>query len=148
VVSDTNGRLAVDATCAGPDRWAYPTLPLREDETPPPGTEALGLSFTLLEGSGQFRAIFEETNGSAYVADFMTPPKVGETIEALAFMEGAVHGQSWSKPDPNHRLDANQIRVVKIGCNASSERVRFAFGNLRWVCFEGTRSAGAGSSTP
>lgn len=126
-------RLIVDARCDGPDRWVFPTLPLNAGEVPPPTAEALGLSFTLVEGAGQFRVIFAEANGSAYVAEFIAPPRPGETLEALAFFEGAVHGSPWSKPDPNHRLDADQIRVIKVGCNTSADRVRFSFGNLRWI---------------
>jgi hypothetical protein len=121
---------------------------LNDDEIPPDGTEALGLTFTLLEGSGQFRVVFEEANGSAYVADFMTPPRVGETTEALAFLEGAVHGTAWSKPDPNHRLDAGQIRVIKVGCNTSASHVRYSFGNLRWVQFQRPAAVPHGSTSP
>lgn len=141
-------RLIADAKCGGDDRWAYPTLSLNDDEIPPDGTEALGLTFTLLEGSGQFRVVFEEANGSAYVADFMTPPRVGETTEALAFLEGAVHGTAWSKPDPNHRLDAGQIRVIKVGCNTSASHVRYSFGNLRWVQFQRPAAVPHGSTSP
>lgn len=143
-----DNRLLVEAQCGGEDRWAYPTLRLNEDEIPPPNTEALGLTFKLLEGDGQFRVIFEEANGSAYVADFMTPPRPGETIEALAFLEGAVHGATWSKPDANHRLDAGQIRVIKIGCNTSAKHLRFSFGNLRWVRFQETATTGDSTVSP
>jgi hypothetical protein len=133
VITNDQKRLVVDARCAGSNRWAYPTLPLNAAEVPPSAAEALALTFTLAEGAGQFRVIFEEANGSAYVADFVVTPRVGETVEALAFFEGAVHGSSWSKPDPNHRLDADQIRVIKVGCNTSADRVRYSFGNLRWI---------------
>ena len=126
-------RLIVDAHCDGADRWVYPTLPLNAGEVPPPTAEALGLSFTLMEGTGQFRVIFEEANGSAYVAEFIAPPRPGDAVETLALFEGAVHGTPWSKPDPNHRLDADQIRVLKVGCNTSADRVRFSIRNLRWI---------------
>lgn len=141
-------RLMADAKCGGDDRWAYPTLSLNDDEIPLAGTEALGFTFTLLEGSGQFRVVFEEANGSAYVADFMTPPQVGQATEALAFLEGAVHGASWSKPDPNHRLDADQIRVIKIGGNTPATHLRFSFGDLRWVQFEATATSDDNTTPP
>ncbi len=135
-VTSADGLLTVDAQCGGQDRWIYPTMKLNPDEVPPPNAEAIRLNFRLTEGRGQFRVIFEEANGSAYVADFMTPPSVGETTEALAFFEGATHGSDWSKPDPNHHLDPEQIRVVKVGCNSDTAPVKFSFGKLRWVQFD------------
>lgn len=134
-LADTNGTLTVAAECGGADRWVYPTLPLTPAEYAPQGTEAIGLTFTLAAGTGQFRVIFEEANGSAYVADFMSPPPAGETVEAMAFLASAVHGADWSKPDPNRRLDPEKIRVLKVGCNTGAAQVQFAFGHLRWVRF-------------
>lgn len=133
VLTNQASGVAVDADPAGNDRWVYPTLELNAAERPHRKIQALAFSFTLLEGNGQFRVIFEEATGASYVAGLLDAPKPGETTEAIALFETAAHGTGWSKPDPNNRLDPDQIRVVKIGCNVSQGPVRYVFGNLRWV---------------
>ena len=47
------------------------------------------MSLRSQEGAGQFRAIFDEANGSSYVVELSPAPKRGETIEALAVLQGA-----------------------------------------------------------
>ena len=130
-----DGGVLADAEPAGPDRWVYPRYELAEQERVPPGTTGLGFTLTLLEGEAQCRAIFDEDNGSGYVADLLVAPRRGQTLEAVALFEGTTFGHGWSPPDPNQRLDPAHIRAVKIGVNTKRGKVKFAVKNLRWVHF-------------
>lgn len=91
------------------------------------------MTFELLEGSGQFRVILEEENGSSYMVNFETPPKAGQPIDAVVRLDAADWGATWSLPDPNSRLDAGQVKAVRIGCNTTASHVRYRFKNLRWL---------------
>ncbi|MBE3069723.1 MAG: hypothetical protein IMZ66_05755 [Planctomycetes bacterium] len=125
--------LAVIARLGGGDRWVYPALELAEGMRPPAGCVGIQATLTLDEGEGVFRAVFSEAGDSAYVADFLVQPEPGKPIEAVALFEGAVHGAGWSKPDPNGRLDAGEIRAMAIGCNPKTERLAFRIENVRWL---------------
>ena len=128
-----DGTVVIEAAPQGSDKWVYPKLTLLADGHPPEGTVGLCCTLQVLEGEGQFRAIFDEANGSSYVTDFVARPKAGERVEALALFENVSFGTGWSKPDPNGRLDVGQVVSVKIGCNAKTARVKFSLGRLRWI---------------
>jgi len=115
------------------DRWAFPILALNAEEHPATNCIALAATVTVLEGSGNFRVIFEEENRSAYFAPFYPQPKVGETVEALVLFESALHGEGWSNADDNGQLDLEKIRTVRIGCNSDGEKVAYTIKNVRWV---------------
>ena len=132
-ISSQDSAVVVEAEPKGADKWVYPRLPLPLGQAAPAGVAGLCCTLTLLEGDAQFKAIFDEENGSSYAADLDTQPKPGQTVEALALFENATHGTGWSKPDPNGRLDADQIQTLKIGCNLQAGRVKFTIKNLRWV---------------
>jgi hypothetical protein len=83
------------------NRWVYPRFEIEPNSRVTNRVDALQVSLTLLEGSGQFRAIFEEENGSSYMVDFNEQPKPGQTVEATALVEQAAWGATWSMPDPN-----------------------------------------------
>jgi hypothetical protein len=134
-VTSSAGRVLVAAEPAGDDRWIYPVFGLAPGELPPAGATGLCFSFTLLEGAGDFRVIFDEQNGSGYVADFTVAPKRGEAVEEMVFFSDAVFGSGWSRPDANQRLDPGEIASVKIGGNTRVGPVKYSFGNLRWVKF-------------
>lgn len=125
------------AICAklGPcDRWRYSVLQLRDDERSRPDIDALQFTRTAVEGQARFGAIFEEENGSSYVADvFAQRESGGKSIEAVAVLTGSTLVGGWSKPDPNGKLDADKIMAVRIVCNTNAERVKFCFQNLRWT---------------
>lgn len=131
--SSADQDVVVEAEPKGSDKWVYPRLALAPDASVPAGAIGLCCTLTLLEGEAQFKAIFDEENGSGYAVDLLTQPKAGQTVEALALFEHAAHGSGWAKPDPNGRLDPGQIRSLKIGCNLKAGRVKFALKNLRWV---------------
>lgn len=133
VLTNTDAGLVVQAEPLGADRWVYPTFSLGAGERPPSGTVALSFSFSLLEGNGQFRAVFDEQNGSSYAVEFSVQPSADQTMKAVVFLAEAVFGQGWSKPDANERLDLEQITSVRIGCSGGSEKVAFRFKDMRWV---------------
>jgi hypothetical protein len=132
-LDDKDGAVVVESEPLGSDKWIYPLLKLKGVQRPPDGTSALFCTLTLLEGEGDFRGIFDEENGSSYVVDFLSAPKLGQPVEAVMAFEHAVFGAGWSKPDSNGRLDPERIVSLKIGCNTKSAKVKFSFKNLRWV---------------
>jgi hypothetical protein len=125
--------LTVQAEPGGSDRWVYPRLELQGTDRAPAG--ALGMACTLVveEGEGQFRAIFDEANGSSYVVDVTPQPGRGRTVEVMALFENTTHGEGWSKPDANGKLDPAEIASLKIGCNTKSGKVAYRLSNLRWL---------------
>jgi len=133
ITAADGGGVLVTAKLGPGDRWLYPILNLDGAERPAAGFGGLRVTLTAIEGQAQFRAIFDEENGSGYVADFTVQPKPGETVEAVAILADAQYGTGWSKPDDNGKLDADKIKSVKIGCNTKGDAVRFAFKNVRWV---------------
>jgi len=128
-----NGAVWFSGQPAEPDRWVYPRFALPESRRAPPHGTGLACQLTLREGQGRFRVIFEEANGSSYVADIEPPAQLGETVNAAAWFDTATHGDAWSPDDPNHHLDPDQIVAVKIGCNAKSPRVVYEVKDLRWL---------------
>ena len=131
-VTPRDGGLVIEARPGGSDRWLYPRYTLATTERPPAGTMGLFFTVELLEGEGQFRAIFDEQNGASYVADVMVQPKRGQPLEAVACFDNATFGEGWSKPDPNGHLDPSDLRSFKIGCNTKTSHVKFILRNLRW----------------
>ncbi len=130
----SSGGVLVDAKFGKGERWTYPIFQLRAEERPSKDIDALQFTLTAQKGDGIFRAIFDEDNGSSYVADLIVQPKPGgKSIEAIALLDGSIHGAVWSKIDPNGKLDADKIKAVKIGCNTSSGHVIFCIDNLRWI---------------
>jgi len=133
LLSADGGSVVVDAEPRGDDRWVYPLFKLAADQRPPAGASGLGCTLGLRGGEGQFRVIFDEENGSSYAVDFIPQPTTNDTVEAVARFDKGIHGEGWSKEDPNGRLDPDQVVSFKIGCNTHAATVRFAIKNLRWV---------------
>jgi hypothetical protein len=128
-----DGQLDVEARPTGSDRWVYPTATLKPGERAPSHAQGLAFSWTRLAGSGECRVILEEANGSSYVISLPPPPQAGVQTNWVAWFDDAVPGTGWSKPDPNHRLDAAEIRRVKLGCNTRDDRVQFRIGEPQWI---------------
>jgi hypothetical protein len=133
VLDGKGGGVTVEAVPLGVDKWIYPMFKLKADERPPKGATGLGCTLGLLEGTGYFRVVFDEANGSSYAVDFVPQPTGKGAVEAVALFEQGVHGEAWSKPDANGRLDPDQIVSFKLGCNTTGSAVKFTFKNLRWV---------------
>jgi len=133
-----SGLVAIAAQPQGADKWVYPQMKLPATQRPPPGTQALCFTLVSQEGEGAFRVLFEEDNGSTYVAEILTQPKPRQTLEAIALLEDASFGAGWSKPDPNGKFDPERIVSLKIGGNTQAATLKFAFKDLRWVGGKGT----------
>jgi hypothetical protein len=116
------------------NRYLYPRFDLRPEERLGDAINAVQVSLTLLEGSGQFRLILEEDNDSNYIVDFSPQPRRGETLELTARVEQATWG-AWSMPDPDDELDLSRVKAIRIGCNTKDDKVKFALKNLRWLRF-------------
>jgi hypothetical protein len=127
-----NGNIHVTATLKPEDRWAYPILTLRPEERPTTNANAFVVTLTATR-KASYRLIVDEDNGSSYSIDLSPQPGVGESVEAIAVLSAGTHGDGWSKPDDNGKLDPENIRSLKIGCNAEDEAVDYSFKNLRWV---------------
>ena len=134
-LSAVGGELICEAEPLSHDRWFYPRLKLDGANRPPPGAQGVAFTFRLIEGSGTFRTLITETNGSTYVIDWLTQPKRGIAVEAMTLFEDGTFGEGWSKPDPNHCFDPDQSAELQIGCNCDSARVKFAISNVRWIGF-------------
>ena len=115
------------------DRWVYPRMDLAEGERPPADAIGVQATITLLEGEGTFRAVVREANGSGYACDFEPRPERGKTVETVALFETGSHGDGWSAPDPNQRLDADQVRSLAIGCNTPGDQLKYRIENVRWL---------------
>ncbi len=98
-ISRTDGGITCNARLSGNGGWVYPLLVLDDQETPTSGCIALVATLASVSGQANFRAILEETNHSAYFADFYPQPQPGETVEAVALLKTATFGQQWSVPD-------------------------------------------------
>ena len=125
--------ISIEASPTTDNRWLYPQFSLQPEERLTEEFNAIEVTFELLEGSGQFRVILEEENGSSYMVNFETSPKAGQPIDAVVRLDAADWGATWSLPDPNSRLDAGQVRAVRIGCNTTASHLRYRFKNLRWL---------------
>jgi hypothetical protein len=127
------GGITFNAHLGGDGGWVYPWLALESGGAPANGCSALVATLTSVAGRANFRAIFEETNHSAYFADFYPQPQPGETVEAIALLSSAIFGQGWSAPDDNGQLDAEKIKTIRIGCNPQEDKVTYTVKNIRWV---------------
>jgi hypothetical protein len=132
-ITGQDGAVLVEAAPQGTDAWVYPRFQLPPGSRPPPDTIGLGCTLRLLEGDASFRAIFDEENGSGYVADLIPQPTFQQARDIVALFQNANHGAGWSKPDPNGHLDASAIVSFKIGCNPRSAKVSYAISNFRWL---------------
>jgi hypothetical protein len=132
-VATADGAVSVSAKLGPGDRWVYPIFAVRAEERPAAGFNAVRFTLSAEQGSGTYRLILDEANGSSYVVDLTVQPKPGETIEAVGLLSDAAHGGGWSGPDPNAHLDLDQLKSFKIGLNTKDDAVRYSFKNLRWV---------------
>lgn len=126
--------LIIDATMQPGDRWAYPVLAPPANEMPDGDWDGIAFTIVPLVGQAEFRAIFDEANGSSYVgdADFTTPLQMNKPYQAVVLFKRASWG-AFSRPDDNQRLDPAQIRTSKIGLNTKDEHVRYLIRDVRWV---------------
>ncbi len=131
-VEQTAG-IRVVAEPKGADRWAYVALPFAAGVQAPQHSDGLACDIELEQGGGTFRAVFVEAGGSAYVADFAIQPVLGQKVKTVALLDAVVPGYGWSPPDPNGKLDHDQIVAIRIGCNTEGTALAFTLSDLRWV---------------
>ena len=92
----SSGGVLGDTKLGTGERWIYPIFQLRAEERPSTDIDALQFTLTAKKGDALFRAIFDEENGSSYVADLIVQPKQGgKSIEAIALINGSTHGAGW-----------------------------------------------------
>lgn len=124
--------LIFEAAPGSGDAWFYPKIKVKGGAIP---RNAVGLActITLLEGDGLLRAIFDEKNGASYVSDFLNKPKPGVPIRTVALFADAAHGDVWSAPDPDGKLDPSELISLKIGFNGNPGKLRYRLSDIRWV---------------
>ena len=69
---------------------------------------------------------------SLSVRSVATAPAPGRTQRGVVLFDHCQWG-AFSAPDPNGKLDAGLIRSVKIGCNTTTEHLRFIVRDVSWV---------------
>lgn len=131
-LSGSDGGVLVEADLGEGDRWVYPRLDLMPHERGTKETRELYVKLNVLEGEGQWRVILVEEGGAMYVAEPVTQPKPGETGEVVFLFSEAILGHGWSPADGNGKLDVEQVKAIKIGCNAKSQKVRYMLRDVRW----------------
>ena len=129
------GGVLFDMTFGETDPWAYPRLRLKPGEAPSRDFDGLALTIQVLEGLGTVRVQFVEKGGSCYVTEAGVNAEVRTPQRARVQFEHCKWG-SYSKPDPNGRLDPEDVLMLLVGINARRHaRVRMAVQGLEWVKF-------------
>jgi hypothetical protein len=127
------GGVVFDASPRSNNRYVFPRYGLTREEQPDEAVHGLLFNLTVLSGQGTWSAIFEETNGSMYIAPLKPQPRQGQTVEAVAWLEDATWGAMWSVHDDDNKLDTKLIRAIRIGCNTPDKQIKFAVENIRWL---------------
>ena len=128
-----DGAILLTANPKGANRYAFPRYGLPENERPDDTVAGVVVTLTPLAGAGVWSVIVEEANGSMYIAPLKPQPRLGQTVEAVAWLEDAAWGSTWSVLDDNNKLDTRLIRAIRIGCNTQDKELRFAVQNIRWL---------------
>lgn len=117
------------------DPWAYPYLILPPEEIPSADFSGIALTVELLEGSGTVRCQFGKENGAMYLGELDRKPNEHGPQKLMALFGNTQWG-SYSKPDPDGKLDPNQIRRLYVGINAKAKtRVRLLVRDIQWLKF-------------
>ncbi len=123
----------VEATLGPGDRWVYPRLDLLQHERAGKDARELRFKVTVHEGKGRMRVILVEDGGACYVGELTRQPELGKGTEVSVLLDEAVIGMGWSPADANGRLNPEQVKAIKIGWNATSERVSYTVSEVKWV---------------
>lgn len=118
---------------ADTDPWAYPRLRLLETSVPDNDCDGLALTVQVLQGTGTVRVQFIEQGGSAYLADAGIDAAQREPQRAVVLFRNCKWG-SHSKPDPDGKLQPENIRTILVGINSERKsHVEMAVSGLEWV---------------
>ncbi|NCQ27480.1 MAG: hypothetical protein COY42_05885 [Armatimonadetes bacterium CG_4_10_14_0_8_um_filter_66_14] len=130
-----DGGVQFDMQFGETDPWSYPKLSLSREEIPAQNFDGLALTVQLLEGKGACRLQFVEENGASYLADLGVKPEVRTPQRVVALCTQSGWG-SWSKPDPDGKLQPENIRTVLVGINSERKSaVKMVIRDLEWVRF-------------
>jgi len=117
------------------DPWAYPTLQLDPNDVPDPTIDGLELTIQLLQGSGDVRVQFKEQSTSRYITDAALRTARDKPRKVYAWFDTCRWGE-WSPPDPDGKLQPQNIRSIMVGINASkNSTVKLIIKDLAWVRF-------------
>lgn len=130
--ADTD-RLLFEARFSGEgDRWAYPVLRF-DSPVDLSGWDGIAMDFKRLEADiAGVHLLMVEPNGAHYLVG---PTVLGGNEQQLAFLSGDATLLSFIAPDPDGRLDLNQIAAVKLGCNTNRDLFSFKAGHFRLAKF-------------
>lgn len=102
----------------GGDRWVYPYLQLPQDVAVDQYS-AIVVRAKCAEKASVRLFLWEGDTGVGYLSPILIPSD-GKWHTAVAlFDDFSVSGAN--RPDPNHRLDRDQVRKIAIGMNADSD---------------------------
>lgn len=124
-----------DMRFADADPWAYPRLPLIEQEVPDDRCDGLALNVAVLEGTGTIRVQFVEEGGASYLAEASIDTARRELQRAVVLFRQCKWG-SFSKPDSDGKLQPAKIREILVGINSKeNSTAQMAVDGLEWVRF-------------
>ena len=113
--------------------WSYPRLRQEPAERPSDDDDGLAVTVDLIEGEGSVNAQFIEESGATYVAR-LGAPSAGDGPQRLMALFSEARWASYSRPDPNGRLDPGQISIVLIGLSSRrNTRAELALADPAWV---------------
>ncbi|MGI6460842.1 MAG: hypothetical protein ACOX5J_12265 [Candidatus Hydrogenedentales bacterium] len=113
--------------------WSYPRLRLEPAERPSDDDDGLAVTVDLIEGEGSVNAQFIEESGATYVAR-LGAPSAGDGPQRVMALFSEARWASYSRPDPNGRLDPGQISIILIGLSSRrNTRAELALADPAWV---------------
>ena len=120
---------------ADTDPWAYPRLGLQEGDVPPDDFDGLALTVQVLEGTGTVRVQFVEAGGASYLTEAGIDADSRQPQRSVVLFRHCKWG-SFSKPDPDGKLQPSNIRTILVGINSKRDStVKMSVHGLEWVRF-------------
>jgi hypothetical protein len=132
-ITPADGGLLIEGLPGSRNRYVHPKLELTSDERMDQDCVGVEVQLQLIEGKGTFYVIFEQGNGSSYLANFDQQPATGESIEGIARVDLATWGSTWSSLDDKSHLEPSDVRAIELGCSTDSSSVKFLIKDLRWL---------------
>lgn len=118
------------------DRWAYPELKIEPTDM----REFDGIAFDLKafvdDPDSAIRMMLVES-GDAPHPHYMTGTTPSAAARRVVFLFRDMKLLDFMAPDPNHRLDLDQIFSVKLGLNTKLDSLSFEVSNPELVKFKG-----------
>jgi len=126
-------RLLFDARFTGAgDRWAYPVLRF-DPVVDLSGYDGIVMDFEPLDAAvSSLKLLLAEPNGAHYLVDATV---LDDDERRVAFLFEDAEFLDFIAPDPDGRLDLDQIAAVKLGCNTARDLFSFKAGRFRLIRF-------------